>query len=384
MNKQQLLTLSAVASMIITSGCASMAADNSQSSASSDASSSSELLAAQRRVTELESALETSENDLKSTRSGPASSDTANASMGSPSGNDNSLFPPNPVAGQCYARVLTPATFRTVSEKIVTREASERFEVTAARYDIVEETVLVREASSELEVIPATYEVVQERVLVKPASKTIAEIPATYETVAEQVVDKPAHTIWKKGSSAFGGNVLSQTTTDTGEVMCLVEVPASYKTVSKRVLTSPARTDVTEIPAEYTTVSKRVVKTPPSTREIIIPAQYDTVQVTKLVAPAAEKKIAIPATYDVLARDEKVSDEQLEWRQVMCEVNMTRSNVMALQSALKERGYYRIGVDGIIGEQTLAAARAFAAANDLPAGSNYITIDVIKKLNLAI
>lgn len=381
MNKQQLLTLAAVASMVFTSGCASLAADSTRTTASSDSASTAELLASQRRVSELESALARSERDLSSSQSRLADSSAVSGSTSK----DASLFPPNPKAGECYARVLIPATYRTVSENVLTREASERIEVTPARYETGQETVLVKEASTNLEVIPAVYENVPERVLVKPASKTIVEIPAKYDTVTEQVLDKPAHTAWKKGSASLqSGNVLSQSTSDTGEIMCLVEVPATYKTVSKRVLVSPARTQVTDIPAEYKTVTKRIVKTPATTREITIPAQYDTVQVTKLVAPAAEKRIAIPATYDVVTRNEQASGEGMEWRQVMCEVNMTKSNVMALQRALETRGYYKASVDGVIGNQTLSAARKFAVDNNLPAGSNYVAVEVIKKLNLSL
>ena len=118
--------------------------------------------------------------------------------------------------------------------------------------------------------------------------------------------------------------------------MCLVEVPASYKTVEKRVLVSPARTETIEIPAEYETVT----------------------------------------------RTDKTADERMEWRQVMCEINMTRDNVLALQSALADKGYYKAGVGGLIGNQTLGAARAHALANNLPAGSNYVPIEVVDSLGL--
>ena len=102
MTKQQILTLSTMASMIITSGCASMAADNSQAVARSGSATSMELQAAQRRVTELESALAASESDLVGTKSRLSTSDKANASMAS--GSDNRLFPPNPVAGLLFRK----------------------------------------------------------------------------------------------------------------------------------------------------------------------------------------------------------------------------------------------------------------------------------------
>jgi hypothetical protein len=164
--------------------------------------------------------------------------------------------------------------------------------------------------------------------------------------------------------------------------MCLVEVPATYKTVEKRILVSKARTESIEIPAEYKTVSKTVVTQPATAREIKIPAQYDAVTVTRLVKPASERRIAIPAEYQTVTRTAKTTDERMEWRQVLCEVNMTRDNVVALQKALADEGYYKAKVDGIIGNQTLGAARAYALARSLPAGSNYVPVEVVESLGL--
>lgn len=378
MNKQVIKALAILAAGATAGGCSSMAADQSSTVASGDSASSAELVAAQRRVDELEATLADRDRQLASTQAQLNDSSAAGSSAA-----DASLFPPNPKAGQCYARVLIPATYRSVSEKVLTRDASERIEIIPARYESGQETVLVKEASTKLEVVPATYKKVQERVLVKPASTKIVEVPAKYDTVTERVLDRAAHTAWKKGPAATqASNVLSQTTTDTGEIMCLIEVPATYKTVEKRVLVSPARTEKVEIPAEYKTVTKTVVATPATTREVKIPAQYDTVSVTKLVSPAQEKRIAIPAAYETVSRNEKVTSESMEWRQVMCEVNMTKSNVMALQRALADKGYYKSGVDGIIGAGTLTAARKFALDNNLPAGTNYVPIEVVEKLNL--
>lgn len=371
-------TLAILASTAIATGCSSLAADTSSAEVNGELVSAAELHASQQRVNELESALAAKDRDLSHAQANMSMNDSSAMASG-----DASLFPPNPQPGQCYARALIPAKYTTVSEQKLKREAAERIEIVPARYETVQETVMVKEASTRLEVVPATYGKVEERVLVKPASKKIAEVPAVYKTVTERVVDKPAHTAWKKGpAKAQSSTVLSQSTTDTGEIMCLVEVPASYKTVEKRVLVSPARTETIEIPAEYETVTKTVVTQAATTRSVEIPAQYDTVTVTKLVAPASERRIAIPAEYQTVTRTDKTADESMEWRQVMCEVNMTRDNVLALQTALAGKGYYKAGVDGIIGSQTLGAARAYALANNLPAGSNYVPMEVVDSLGL--
>jgi peptidoglycan hydrolase-like protein with peptidoglycan-binding domain len=374
-------TLAIVAGAAIASGCSSMAADTTSVDSGSSAITAADLAASQQRITELESALAAKERDLANAEARIGEDDSAMAPMSG----DASLFPPNPQPGQCYARVLIPAKYQTVSEQMLKRDAAERIEIIPARYESATETVLVQEASTKLEVVPAVYGEVEERVLVKPASTKIVEVPAVYETVTERVLDKPAHTAWKKGPATVqSANVLSQSTTDTGEIMCLVEIPATYKTVEKRVLATPARTNTIDIPAEYKTVTKTVVKQPATTREVVIPAKYDTVTITKLVSPADEKRTAIPAEYQTVTRTNKTTEERMEWRQVMCEVNMTRDNVLTLQKALADEGYYKAGLDGIIGGQTLSAARQYALDKNLPAGSNYVPIEVVKSLDLTL
>ena len=381
MNNQVAKALAIIASAAVTAGCSAMATESSGRYAGSvDGSDSAAAIeASQRRISELEAELSESKRRLQMADDDAAKSTMVPSSMSQ----DATLFPPNPKAGQCYARVLIPAKYSTVTEQVVVREAGERIEVTPARYETATESVLVKEASSRLEVIPAVYETVKERVLVKPASQRIVEIPAEYKTVTERVIDKAAHTAWKKGPAASqASNVLSESTSDTGEIMCLVEVPATYKTVQKRVLVSPARTERVEIPAEYKTVEKRVVVKPATTKEVVVPAQYADVQVTKLVAPAQERRIAIPAEFDTVSRTTKASEEMMEWRQVVCEVNMTRDKVMALQKSLADKGYYKAGLDGIIGGQTLAAARRYALDKNLPAGSNYVPVEVVQSLGI--
>jgi len=370
--------LSALAQL---SGCATAGATGGQTSLSSGDNEQyeQELAAANQRVSGLERDLQTSNRQLETTQ---AQLSARNAST--PISTDIGLFPPNAQPGMCYARVLLPAEYRTTSERIVAREAGERIEIIPARYETVQERVLIREAGTQIEVVPAVYENAEERVMIKPASFDLTEVPAEYNTVSEQVLERAAYTEWKRGPAATqAGNVLSETVTDTGEVMCLVEVPATYRTVTRQVLVRPASTRRVEIPAEYETVSRRVLARPATTREVAIPAEYGNVEATRLVSAAQERRIEIPAQYETVSSTAKISDEQLQWRSVVCEVNLTRPNIVALQTALNTAGYYRGPIDGIIGSQTIGASNAFAAERNLPGGSNYITLEVVDALGLS-
>lgn len=323
--------------------------------------------------------------------------------------------------GMCFHEHYIPATYRTVTEQVVKRAATEDVRIIPAQFETVQETVLVREASTQLQ-----------------------EIPAQYETVSEQVLDKPAHTVWKRGTGP-----IQRIDESTGEIMCLVEVPATYKTITRRVVSQPATTRTIEIPAEYKTVSVRrevspaseqrnpieavygtvsrqvldqdatfvwhevsntdypsetktgnricltetqpqyntltrqVVESPAQTRSIEIPAQYDSVQVTKLVSPAREEVTVIPAEYKTVTRRELVRDGYMSWRSILCETNMTTSRIADIQRALLNAGYdVPGGADGVIGEGTIRAINAFQADNGLPV-DRYINIETLKQLGVS-
>ncbi len=287
--------------------------------------------------------------------SGGGSTSSAAPAMSAASGD---LYPPNARPGECYARMLIPAEYRTVTEKVLKREASEK-----------------------VAIIPATYKTVTKRVLVKPETSKLVSVPAKYGTKTEKVQISPARTVWKKGAGtgaagagagAAGGSsasaivdrfgnqkVVGTRVTDTGELMCLVEVPAQFKTVTKTVLVSPA-----------------------TTKTVTTPAEYKTVEVTELVTAAKEKRTPIPEEYGTVSRTELVRQEQLTWVPVLCQVNMTTRNVSQLQSALKKQGCYQCEVDGIMGPCTFRGAQCYAKRKGLPYGSNFVTVETIRALGL--
>ncbi|RMF85391.1 MAG: hypothetical protein D6736_17360 [Nitrospinota bacterium] len=266
--------------------------------------------------------------------------------------NGSELLPPGAKPGECYARVFVPATYKTETEK-----------------------VLVKEASEKIEVIPAQYEWVEEKVLVQPASFKLEVVPAEFEEVEEKIIDQPAHTVWKKGRG-----LIERLDFATGEIMCLVNVPATYKTIKKQVLKKPATTRKVEIPAKYITIKKQVVKEPAKIRKIPVPAEYKTVKVRKLISPPQEKRIPVPAEYQTITKKIKVSEGRMEWRPVLCETNVTPKVVKSIQEALQKAGFDPGQIDGVLGRATMAAVESFQKAKGLPVGS--LTIETLNLLGV--
>ncbi|MEO0975292.1 MAG: hypothetical protein AAFX85_19565, partial [Pseudomonadota bacterium] len=154
MNKLDFVRLGAlVGAALFAGGCATT--DGSDAELVGDSGADEALIVSQReRITALESELQASEQALRDLAADqPDSDNTMMAMVGG-----DALFPPNPKAGECYARVLIPASYTTESETVLVNEASERVEILPARYETVTETVLVKEASTRLEAVPAVYE----------------------------------------------------------------------------------------------------------------------------------------------------------------------------------------------------------------------------------
>jgi hypothetical protein len=284
----------------------------------------------------------------------------ASESSGSP---EAELLPPKASPGECYARVFVPPTYKSMTEQVLKRGASERVEIVPAKYQWVEEKILVKEASERLEVIPAQYDFVEEKVLAKQASTRMEKIPAKYNWAEEKILVKPAHTVWKKGRGP-----IERIDHATGEIMCLVEVPATYKTVRKKVMVEAPTTREVTIPAEYQTLKKRVMVKPATTRKIQIPAEYKTVKVKKMVTPPQQQRIQIPAEYQTITKTEQVTDGRMEWRRILCETNVTPQIVSKVQTALLKAGHNPGPIDGILGWQTVGAIKAYQTEKGLATG----------------
>lgn len=331
---------------------------------------SAEVSELQGKVSSLERQLADKDRQLQTAQAKPAATPASTR----PGDAD---VPSNAKSGECYARVLVPPQYRTTTEAVQVRAASEQIEVMPPVFKEVQKPVLIRAESQRLEAIPARYDWVEERVMVKPESERLITRPAVYENVSEQVMVRPAYTTWQRGRGP-----IERIDDATGEILCLVEVPAEYRTMSKQVIKQPAETFKEKVPAEYTTVRKQVMVEAPKTQTVTIPAEYRNQLVTELVESAKEKRVAIPAAYDQVAKTEKVADGRVEWRPVLCETNTSPGVIRRLQTALKDAGYDPGRIDGVLGSDTMAAVRSYQEAKRLPTGQ--LTIETMNSLGVAL
>jgi len=439
------------------------------------------------------------------------------------SSNFDSLLPPAK-PGECYTRILVPANYKTVPEKVLKKEAGEKIELVSGKYGLVEEKVLteegsaklipmearygteavkyqissekqywainlkqnapaasegllasarkagiqldnatpgtcfhehyiapkyktviekvlVSEASEKITVTPAKYETVSKKILIKEASYKLVAVPEQYKTVSEKILVEPARTVWKKGTGPV--EKLDQS---TGEIVCLVEIPARYKTIQKTVLASAATTKKVAIPAEYKTIQVRKLVAPAQEKRTLVPAQYKTVKkivlesdgqfiwhdvhdkhltpqsrtgnqiclvkipaksgsyikkvvtskaatkkvsrasryqtikVQKVVASPLVKRTKIAAQYQTVSKRIKVSEEHMEWVPILCETNFNANLITDLQRQLKASGHNPGKIDGIYGIRTKAAVGSFQRAKGIKTGT--LTLETLKALGI--
>ncbi len=289
--------------------------------------------------------------------------------------NNISLYPPDAQPGECYAKVLVPAKYDTISEKVIKREASESVTVIPAKFEWVEERILTKEASETLTVVPAVYRWVEERVMVEPASTRLVPVPAEYETVSERVLDRPEQTVWKKGRGP-----IEKIDNTTGEILCLVVEPATYKTISRTIVKSPATTRSVDAPPVFKTVRKQVVDRPAEVRKSATPAEFSTIRVRKMIEPASEQRVSLPAEFQTVTKRVKVSSEQLSWQPILCETNVNQDIIARLQQALKTKGFNPGDIDGVLGSATLGAVEAYQRASNLARGG--VTMETLDALEV--
>ena len=178
--KKTLLTTAILSAVIVMSGCETIPVEQHEQELSSQKSQY------EQQIQQLQAQKNAAESAVNSS---PVKTDVS-----------NQLFPPNAQPGHCYSRVLTPATYKTVTDQVVFKPASEIVTISPATYTDTTEKLLIKEESTKIVVVPATYKTVTEQVMVRPAHTHLKTVPAVYETVTERVLDKPAHTAWKRGA----------------------------------------------------------------------------------------------------------------------------------------------------------------------------------------
>jgi peptidoglycan hydrolase-like protein with peptidoglycan-binding domain len=82
----------------------------------------------------------------------------------------------------------------------------------------------------------------------------------------------------------------------------------------------------------------------------------------------------------MVTKVEKTSEGRMEWRQILCETNLTPGVIQSVQEGLKKAGHNPGPIDGALGNQTMRALREYQQKKGLPTGG--ITYETAQSLGV--
>jgi hypothetical protein len=281
--------------------------------------------------------------------------------------------------GQCYGRVLVPATYRNEAMSVVTREAYEQVQVSDPVFRTEQQSVTTADPYKRYEVTEPTFRTENQTIVTRPAHERLVATPAVLSTRSESVVVREPRLVWRAGSNLSGVRRMDAA---TGEIFCLVEEAAVTQTVSRVVQVQPSQISRQMVPAQTQTIARRVLVNPATVREVNVPGTYTNVNIETLVTPADARRTMMPEQRGTINRQVVETGERYEWVPVVCENTPSGAvSVSGAQRALAAKGLYRGPIDGIVGSRTTQAIREFQRQQGLP-GNGSLTIETARRLGL--
>ena len=243
------------------------------------------------------------------------------------------LPPGNPLPGECFARVIVPAQYQVTTEQITLRQAGEEIKMIPATFETVTERVLVQEESYELfvagagggSVIPGRgrvtvtingtpYTIDSSRNVTNASGTRVGSVDASGNILANNgsvlasnavnpltligtgstrtrlVIGGTTYSVDANGTVynasgsqigsldgsgnivSSGGNIVSRSAVNAYRGGGSTSGANTFRTVTETVVVQEASTELVAIPPVYETVSETVVVQPESVEYTTIPA----------------------------------------------------------------------------------------------------------------
>ncbi|MEE9303496.1 MAG: peptidoglycan-binding domain-containing protein [Thiotrichaceae bacterium] len=278
---------------------------------------------------------------------------------------------PDAKPGECFAKVIVPATYETSTQEVVVQPEQETVEIIPATFDAAEQEIETRPAYTKLKAVPAKYRSEEELVETEPArnewvtslgrkgipaspallvaAKTSGieidaaqpgacyrefYMPAKFEQNDKKVEVKESSENIVIKAAEFEASEESVTTKPAYNVK--KSIAAVYDKIEEKVLIEPAkavwkkgsglveRIDNTtgeimclvQVPARYDTFLKTVLKSAATIQDSEVSAVTKAIKTTKLVTDATSEKVPVEAEFTTVTTRAKVADAQFSWRPV--------------------------------------------------------------------
>ncbi|AUC85152.1 cell envelope biogenesis protein OmpA [Polaribacter sp. ALD11] len=227
-------------------------------------------------------------------------------------------LPANPEPGKCYVRCKTPEVWKNEDVTIEIAPAYKKIVTYPATYKTVTERVLVKEADQRLVIVPSVWETKTETYIGKEDSNKLRTIKATFSPDSQVIETKAASAVWEMSEKA--PDCESSDPNDC-RYWCYKPIPAKFVTVPLTTLNSDASTASVKIPGYDKTYTKKVMVSGPTTKTIDIPAVYGSIKKIVLVKDAYQEEVTVAAKYKTVTKEVLVNKGGLTtWKEVECEL----------------------------------------------------------------
>ena len=224
-------------------------------------------------------------------------------------------LPPTAQPGKCYVKCITPDEYRDVTEVVIIKPEYKVLTTTAATYKTIEERVLIKEASKRYVFHPAVYETVSVNYENRVPENTLEVVPARFTNSSKTIQVQPKSGRWEYQRMANCPSV----NPDDCMVLCYVEYPEVNETVPIQLLEANATTRTATKPGTTASYKKQVIKSPARYEEIEIPAEYTTIKKVIVDVPAQTKETIVPAVTKTVSKKELVKKGGITtWEEVDC------------------------------------------------------------------
>ncbi len=227
-------------------------------------------------------------------------------------------LPQNPEPGKCYVRCKTPEVWKNEDVTIEIAPAYNRIVTHPATYKTVTERVLVKEAGTKLVIVPAVWGTKTVSYTAKEDANKLKAVKATFSPDSEVVKTKAASAKWEMSEKA--PDCESEDPNDC-RYWCFVPTPAEFVTVPLTKLSSDASTVKTGVPGYEKSYTVKTIVTAPTTKTIEIPAVYGSIKKIVLVKDAWQESTTTKAKHKTVTKEVLVDKGGLtSWKAVDCAI----------------------------------------------------------------
>lgn len=226
-------------------------------------------------------------------------------------------LPSNPEPGKCYVKCVTHDEFKNEDVQI---EVSPEYKVITtkpATYKTVTDRVLVKEASKKMIYHPAEYTTTKISYIKKEEERVLSPRKADFGTDSKTIETLPKTANWEYTSYSE----CASPNPEDCQTLCYVETPAQYQTVPVKTLAKNATTVASSKPSQEATYNKQVISKAAYIEEVEIPAVYSTITRRVIDQPAKEEVKVIPAVYKSVTKQVLVKKGSIaSWQEIDCEL----------------------------------------------------------------